>query len=339
MTSDSSLCDCSHNFPRCSREFAREYFNNIADKFRALWQLKCCKCGKLVERPSFLLSVGMRASASLDDKDHGDDSFEGSDSASTGAGGCLEEEHGMTAIASTRSVRHRACKLVHPDHLPCPLCNTILDPQAYTHALFLTNLVLSGQHLQFPAPSAHLNLLPDLHNQVTVLACRMPHIGPKRTEQRYRQKSLVADNRLVAAIHRPLLTAQCLFLLLRDGWDFTPSFLRAILNVLFSQFADLIHNVYPAVDGNIWPRESTFAAEHRLAGVFVQESYDGVWNALWRFGIMNGDFPRMCSMEGSHVLRESWAGMVELSLLPDGLWLVLKWTAEDLVEGLRHGWR
>ena len=238
-----------------------------------------------------------------------------------------------TAMTTASQVRHPGCMVSHPGDLPCPVCAILCEQDSYGTRTGTwrpaLHMLEGGAH---SGPSQYTE--PALATTIQVFHAQLPDGDPQRTQQRYRQKSLVAFRSLDPAIRRALDTAQRLYFLLRHGRNIQPSFLRVVLNILFFQLGGLIHRTFPEVNVNIWPYDFDFMLERRLARNSVQRVYRGVWAVALSFGVLTRGFPRMCDFSSSDYAQEIWAAMVADGRLAEALLLVLRWTFEDLVDEL-----
>lgn len=219
-----------------------------------------------------------------------------------------------TIMSSMSTFRHPDYFIDHPGDSTCLLCALLLKEDFYQALVGVGPGALHmspGNAIQGFWSEAE----PALDTDFQVFHARVPDQDPRRTQQRYRQKSIMAFRRLYPAIRRAHETAQRLYLLLLHGRNYQPSFLHVVLNVLFAQLADLIHHTYADTTGNIWLADLAFALHRGLARNSVQRTYHDVWVAAWRFGILTGEFPRRCGLNGSEPVRKMWTSMVADGLL------------------------
>lgn len=343
MPRSRDICVCGHDLQHCRNRTIDKLRRKRSQRYIICF-VKCCQCG----RKGFLIhwrggnKPGKRRGKSCRPPRHGDWRDNNGHGGSSGS-----SVTNWVASSYTGGFSNDSRKRGHlPRRLLAFDCLKLLYPWVFhqqSYVLSSHSWPLSFLHcgLANPLPLPTTDTVLDIQ----VFTARMPPIDPKRTQQRYRQKSLVAFRRLDTAIRRSLDTAQRLYFLLRHGRDIQPSFLRVVLNILLFQLSSLIHHTFPAVTDNIWPNVLAFSLKRELSRNGSLDACDGVWDAAWAFGIMTGDFPRSCSFVGSDYAEEAWEAMVADGRLAVGLLMVLRWTVEDLVgelvawvEVMERGW-
>ena len=165
-----------------------------------------------------------------------------------------------------------------------------------------------------------------------------PDRDPKRVQQRYRQKSIVAYKKPQDKLHAAHVAIYQLDTMLNDTDKLELTTVRSRVDALICQMFTLVNDDFDRYNANIWPQDTAFAHERQAARDTVSQTCKSLECGRLTFGSWDLEHVRKvcgCCVDGIAIKRATTL-LARHFGVAKAVYMLLQWSLREVMMTLRE---